>query len=328
MENTMEISVFSDTQNIASCFSAPEKSKGFTVKYFPMSGLKPKSLSLPLESVVYADFSGMAQPAVKKNISALASLNRVFGILDPRGSFDDPASFFHAGASDYAGKALCKSGIDSARIKKIYEFGKRNLELPAEEEPPIKFTCPVSGNDWKKITSGKEYTFCLMYIELDEQKEIKKRFPGAAIEEFTRRFLAFVEDSVSEINGKVWMWADLGGLILLPFDGQNCPAIFKGFNLMLNRRIMSFENFDYDMLFSYRIAIHIGSTVYQSRGDTGKIVSDSVNSIHHLKQNFAEPGNMYITEDVQRFIPAGFEDFFLKAGTYEGREIYRLRQLL
>ena len=325
----MEISVFSDSQAVNSCFAGIAKAKGFSVKYNPLTELKKKGEASPDETVIYADLGGLAQPAVKKNLTILASLNRVFGIIDAKGSFDDPAVFFHAGASDYIGKALFKSGVDQARIKRVYDFGRKFFQVQAvPAKAAVKFASPLSGNDWKKITQGKDYTFCFMHIELDDQKEIKKRFPGAAIEEFTRKFHGFVEESVADINGKVWMWADLGGLVLVPFDGETCPAVFKGFSLMLNRRIMSFEAFDYDMLLSYRIAIHIGDTTYQTRGDTGKIVSDSVNSIHHLKQNFAQPGNMYLTEDAYRFIPAGFEKFFVKAGTYEGREIYRLLELL
>ncbi len=325
----MEISVFSDFQNVNSCFSALEKAKGFSVKYNSLSDLKKKGPSSPDDAVIYADFGGMEQAAVKKNLAVLSSLNRVFGILDPKGTFDDPALFFHSGASDYIGKALFRSGIDAARIKRVYEFGRKTLPIQTDKpDNAVKFTSPVSGNDWKKITQGKEYTFCFMHIELDNQKELKKRFPGAALESFTKNFHGFVEQSVSDINGKVWMWADLGGLVLVPFDGVTCPAIFKGFNMMLNRRIMSFENFDYDMLLSYRIAIHIGNTVYQTRGDTGKIVADAVNSIHHLKQNFAQAGKMYLTEEAYRFIPPGFENYFVKAGSYEGREIYRMLELL
>jgi len=325
----MEISVFSDSQTASTCFAGLAKAKGFSVKYNPLADLKKKGQASPDDAVIYADFAGMEQAAVKKNLAVLSSLNRVFGIIDAKGSFDDPALFFHAGASDYIGKSQFKSGIDAARIKRVYEFGKKSLPVQAAEPAAvIKFAHPVSGSDWKKISQGKEYTFCFMHIELDDQKEIKKRFPGAVLEDFTRKFHNFVEESVKDINGKVWMWADLGGLVLVPFDGESCPAIFKGFNMMLNRRIMSFENFDYDMLFSYRIAIHIGDTVYQTRGDTGKIVSDSVNSIHHLKQNFAEAGRMYLTEDAYRFIPKGFEAYFIKAGAYEGREIYRMLELV
>jgi len=324
----MEVIIFSDSSSVQTCFAKLEKTKGVAVTYCKVSEIKKKGSSSPADAIIYADFSGIPQDAYKKNLSMLSSLKRVFGIIDSKGIIEDPASLFHAGASDFISKALFKTGIDFTRIKKVYEYGKSCIpEQSPEPEPAVKSCLPLSGNDWNKIISGKNYTFCFMYIELDNQREIKKRFPGTALEDFTKKFFRFVEKSVSDINGRIWMWTDLGGLILFPFDGKSCPAIFKSLNLMMNRKLICFEEFDYDMLLSYRIAIHIGDTVYENRGDTGKIVSDSINSIHHLKQNFAEAGRMYLTEDAHRFIPAGFSDLFINAGSYEGREIYRLRDL-
>lgn len=324
----MIVSVFSDSTPVKSCFARIEKAKPFTVTYHPSSDLKKKAGAVPADSVIYADITGMAQAGVKKLLAFLASSDRIFGIIDPKGSSDDPAVFFHYGASDYIGKTLFREGIDAARINKVLDFGKAFLteQEPEPEAVPV-YSCPLSGTDWKNVMSGKDYTFCFMYIELDNQKDIKKRFTGKKLEEFTAKLHSFVEKSVSDIHGKIWMWADLGGLVLFPFNGNDCPAIFRGFNLMLNRRIISFEDFEYDMLLSFRIAIHIGDTTYRGRGETGKIVSDSINSIHHLKQNFAEPGHMYLTEDAYRYTPAAYKQFFISAGTYEGREIYRLLAL-
>lgn len=325
----MEVIVFSDTPAVQSCFAKVEKAKSFSVQYRSQADIKKICATASPSSVLYADISGLTAPALKKNLGVLAASCTVFGILDPKGACDDPALMFHSGASDYIGKALFKDGIDHARIKKVWEFGRDPLlDIKAEPETAIKYNVPLSGKDWKSVKAGSEYIFSFMHIEVDNQKAIRKRFPGTALEEFTKKFHDFVAKSVADINGRIWMWTDLGGLVLLPFDGENCPAIFKAFNMILNRRITSFEEFDYDMLISYHIAIHIGESVYHERGDTGKIVSDSVNSIHHLKQNYAEEGHMYLTEDAFRFIPRGFGEFFVKDGSYEGREIYRLRALL
>ena len=325
----MKVSVFSDSTATASCFAKVEKAKAFTVTYHPSSELKSQIKAVPAGSVVYADITGMPQPAMKKILSLLGSSNMVFGILDPKGSTNDPAVFFHCGASDYIGKNLFRDGVDTKRINKAIEFGRTYIteEVPEPAGVPV-FSCPLSGTDWKDVIPGKDYTFSFMYIELDNQKEIKKRFTGKNLEEFTSTFHAFIEKWVSDINGRIWMWADLGGLVLFPFNGSDCAPILNGFNLMLKRKIISFENFNYDMLFSFRIAIHIGDTTYRERGETGKIVSDSINSIHHLKQYFAVAGNMYLTEDAHRFVPAPYQQFFIKAGSYEGREIYRLRELI
>jgi hypothetical protein len=325
----MKVSVFSDSSAVPSCFAKVEKAKSFTVIYHPSAELKNQIKAVPSGSVIYADITGLQQPAMKKLLSLLGSSNTVFGILDPKGSVNDPAIFFHGGASDYIGKHLFRDGIDTSRINKAFEFGKTyiTLQVPDPETAPV-FSCPLSGPDWKNVVQGKDYTFCFMYIELDNQKEIKKRFTGGKLEEFTARFRSFIEKWVSDIHGRIWMWADLGGLVLFPFNGRDCPAIYCGFNLMLNRKIICFENFDYDMLLSFRIAIHIGDTTYRDRGETGEIVSDSINSIHHLKQYFAAPGIMYLTQEAYRFIPQVYQQFYVKAGNYEGREIYRLLNLL
>ena len=190
----MEISVFSDLPAINSCFARVEKTKSFTVKYHPVADLKKTADKIPADSVIYADVTGLAQPALKKNLTILSGSKRVFGIIDPKDSSSDPAIFFHSGASDYIGKGLFKSGIDSARIKKVYEFGKYRLpEQEAEAAPAVVFNAPLSGTDWKGITSGKEYTFSFMYIELDDQKEIKKRFSGKPLEDFAKKFHSFVD---------------------------------------------------------------------------------------------------------------------------------------
>ncbi len=322
----MDVIVFSDIKNTASIFEKIEKAKSFKVSYHALAELK-KNYKLPaLESIIYADLSNQAPAAVKKYLAILSSLKTVFGIIDSKGSFIDPIVLVHSGASDYIGKTQIKQGIDSARIKRAFDFGKRYLPAePVKSEEKTRFNSPLSGKDWKAVQSGKAYTFCFMYIELDNQKYIKKRFMGPHLEEFTRRYQDFIQKSVADINGRIWMWTDLGGLILFPFDGEGCPAVVKSISMMLDRGISSFEQFDYDILLSFRMALHIGDTVYQSKGNTGKIISDSINSIHHLKQNFAEPGHLYLTEVVKKYVPQGLEKFFVSAGNYEGREIFRLR---
>ena len=322
----MEVIVFSDIKNTSSCFAKIAKAKSFSVTYHPLSDLKKNTKVSADDSIIYADLSGQQPAAVKKYLTALSSLKVIFGIIDSKGSFNDPVIFIHSGASDYIGKVQCKEGIDTARIKRAVDFGKQFLPAaPVNIKKETTYSSPLSGKDWKMVQSGKAYTFCFMYIELDNQKYIKKRFTGAHLEEFTRRYYDFIQRSVQDIQGKIWMWTDLGGLILFPFDGYSCPAVVKAISMMLDRGISSFEQFDYDILLSFRMVLHIGDTVYQGKGDTGKIISDSINSIHHLKQNFAEPGHMYLTEDVKRYIPEDLEKFFVNEGNYEGREIYRLR---
>lgn len=321
--------LFSDSAASAKNFEKLEKAKGIEFSLRSVSELK-KNLKTEADCLIYADAVDQDAAALKKQINMLSSMNRAFGIVDAKGSISDPAWLFHSGAADYIGKFIAKEGVDAARIKKVAAFAKRFLVDTSCEEAAdrVNFSAPLSGCDWTSVKEGSSYMFSFLFFELDDQQTIKRNLSGTLLEKFQRKVQSFVEYSFADINGKVWMWNNLCGLVLFPFDGQHCPAIMKAFQLMLNRRIISFEDFNYDMFMSYRIAIHIGESAFMSRGNTGEIVSDSVNSIFHLGQKFAEPATLYLTADAIGFVPKGLEDMFVPAGAYEGREIYRMRYLV
>jgi hypothetical protein len=86
--------------------------------------------------------------------------------------------------------------------------------------------------------------------------------------------------------------------------------------------------YDFDIIPSYRVALHIGATTYHTRGQTGRIVSDSVNTIFHLGRKFTRPGHFCMTETAVPYIPAGIRQYFVPAGRFEGHEITRMRQVL
>ena len=73
------------------------------------------------------------------------------------------------------------------------------------------------------------------------------------------------------------------------------------------------------------MALHIGRTVYESRGNTGKIVSDTVNFMFHLGQKYLKSQNLFLTEAIVPFLPEGLRECFTGVGTFEGVEIHRMR---
>jgi hypothetical protein len=95
--------------------------------------------------------------------------------------------------------------------------------------------------------------------------------------------------------------------------------------LMLARKIFSVEEIGLDLIFSYRIAFHIGNTVYKRKGNTGTIVSKSINTIFHLGQKYLYEGQFYITEEALRFMPEGLKKTFTRVGNYEGHDILRMK---
>jgi hypothetical protein len=68
----------------------------------------------------------------------------------------------------------------------------------------------------------------------------------------------------------------------------------------------------------------IGNLTY-TQANVGSVVSDSLNSVFHLGQEFAKPGQFCLTDDVLRFGHPALKEYFLEAGNFEGRRILRMR---
>jgi len=320
----MNVTVFSESRNISKCFSALEKSREHELEYRPLSELRKTVKGMGKGSFIYVDISGMDGPERKKTLNYLAKLEEPgYGIIDPKGAVTDMAHLFYSGARDYIGKELYRSGIGVKRFALTASFRRDPEEVEDAGKPQVKRDYLFSGSDWKGIKSGQEYTFIFMFIEIDNKSEIRKMGQARA-SQVTAEFHDYVADKVAPLNGKIWMWMDFGGLILFPFDGKGCDPILEAFKMVLDSSIASSEEFALDFRLTHRIALHIGNTVYKSRGNTGTIVSDSINSIFHLGQKFAGKGDFCITGEVSEFIPRGLEKCFADAGTFEAREIKKM----
>jgi hypothetical protein len=138
-------------------------------------------------------------------------------------------------------------------------------------------------------------------------------------------FRSYIDGFVRQFGGRIWMWSSFGGLVLFPFDAKSCPALTCSFRLMLFKHIYDIEGSHFPKFLSYRVVLHIGNILYMEE-NTGNIVSDSLNSIFHLGQQFARPGGFYVTDEVMQFSHPALRGFFLHAGTFENRRVLRMRQ--
>ncbi|KPJ88688.1 MAG: hypothetical protein AMS17_04540 [Spirochaetes bacterium DG_61] len=323
----MNIAVFSDSKQIASSFTHLQEKKGFTLSVYPCDTLKSRIKELEKSVFIYVDLSLYEEGERVRTLRYLAGRKGLhYGIVDPKGAIKDVALLFFSGASDYIGKELLREGMSTARMKKaLLTVQKQLVETKDRALTPVSSALIPSGKSWKEIKSGKEYTFSLMFIELDHHGEFRKNLGEDLINAVTSSFKKLVEKRMVMDGGRIWIWNDFGGLILFPFDGVECAAVLSCFRLMLNRKLIHAEELPCRVPFSFRIVLHIGNTVYRQKGKTGTLVSDSINSIYHLGKKFARPGNFYITKEVFRYIPEKLKPYFLSAGEYEGFAVLRMK---
>jgi hypothetical protein len=144
------------------------------------------------------------------------------------------------------------------------------------------------------------------------------------IDKLLESFYGHMEKVLRPYDCQLWINTELGGLYLLPYTSYSCPIIIDLVRTVLNRVIISTEEYGYQTLVTYRFALHAGTTVYQSRGKTGTIISEAVNFIFHFGNQFAKPGNFYLSESMKDFIPEGLRDWFTHEGVFHDQEIYRM----
>ena len=323
----MKVVVFSTNQPLIGKLKPLEKSRHFDYQTADPDSLKKILTKANGQTLVYLDASQFGQTQINKTLKESVKTDAFcVGIIDSAGVIDDPGNMFHLGAVDYLSKKTVQRGVTTQRVQKVISYCDFN-ETP-EEEKVNTYPEPVwklSGSSWKNVKSGQEYTFCFMFVEIDLIDEWKNKSGRAHLDEVKAAFQKHVQQFAQALSGRIWMWMDLGGLILFPFDGKRCEPILDGIRLILNRLIISAEAYTYQTSIGYRLALHIGNTIYRTRGETGTIVSDAVNFIFHLGQKFAQPGNFYLTEPVTRFIPEQLKECFVSAGLFEEIPISRMR---
>ncbi len=331
----MDIHVFSDKKNTAAVFSDIEKSRTYRVSYYGVKDFKKTYPKLQNRSLCYIDIYHMDDRERKKLISSLRRIRTVYyGIIDSKNNVSDIGDLFHSGAVDYIGRDVCRKGISMQRVRKIDRIISEKeaiADSAAEDDSALAKSSSLSkkyissGSNWKNIKSNQEYTFLMMYVELDDQSEFQNKSSKSHTSSIISSFKAYLEQFFIPVQGKIWMWKDFGGLLLFPFDGNSVDPVVQAIRFLLSRRIAAIEHFRMSKLLSYRIAFHIGNTMYRSSGATGNIISDSINSIFHLGKKSNNRGELCITEEVFDFLPEGIKFLFVVKGTYEGRKILRMR---
>jgi class 3 adenylate cyclase len=187
---------------------------------------------------------------------------------------------------------------------------------------PLDVQAAVS-DGWAEIQPGHEHSFAFLFIEVDEAEDLKKRHEPENLASAMATFREFVERIVAQHGGRLWMWSRFGGLVLFPLHEPTPFAPICGLRILLTSIFYDVEESLLPGRLSFRMALSVGSTVYHD-GDTGRIVSDAVNSIFHLGRRFTRPGQFVLTADAHDLVPPQLRGYFTPAGAYEGRRIHRM----
>jgi len=309
--------------------------KNACVKLLPMaagrelSALKAGGYEIQADDQIYLDISSLSQAELKKSLGQLKKNTIFWGIIDPKGSSDDPALFFFEGAGDYIGPVLVKKGLTIKRFtaalsctrsgktgagntasKADYDSVKRK----AQKLPTGKF------EGWKSIRTGTEWPFLFLFVSISGKANLRTMLGETAFTALKSRLREVLQQGLLEANALLWMETENNSLLLVPprkANGQ--AAIEAALKMLLNNRIIAMERLGLSIPVELTFALHYGQTLFQAPGKTGAVISESINYIFHLGAKKAEAGRLTISGDVpEETLPDGLKDLFDPAGVFEG----------
>ena len=270
-------------------------------------------------SLVYLD-SGLGQERILDLAAKLDELEAcAWGVIDRTGESPDPAAFFFAGASDYIGAQLYKSGLGPGRLGEALAYSGL-AEANAEKAEPKAFP------GWSELNEGADVPVRFCYASIGNQKENLERIGEKRLSKLREDFAAFLESWSKECGGIVWIRETAGCLLLFPPKDEGMNPVLAAFRLLLDRALVGYEVFKLEVPLTFRFAFHEGRTMWRKPGATGNIVSEDVNFAFHLGTKAAGDGYILVSTEAAGVIPACLGDLFSPAGDFEGRSLLASRR--
>ena len=331
------IYIFSSNASALKRALAPEKKEPWA-ELVPQI---PKGQVFQPEDQAYLDISAMPPAEIKKAVNLLKKSSAFWGIIDPKGEAEDPASFFFEGAGDYIGPALVKKGLNKKRFAAAFSCALKQKSPGGDENKAVdvaegagkkKGQKLPSGKfeGWKSIRAGTTGQFFFLFVSLSGKTNLRSLVGEAAFATLKNRLRDVLQQGLAEAEALLWMETEGNCLFLVPpIAAKGRAAIEAALKMILNSRLISMEKLDLSIPVEFTFALHFGQTLFQAPGKTGAIVSETVNYIFHLGAKRAETGRLTISEDVpEEAIPDGLRDFFGKAGVFEGIPIRQSKRFV
>jgi class 3 adenylate cyclase len=304
--------------------------KGLAIESYPIGDVETMVPSLGEGTLVYLDLAGLSETQRKKILTTIPDNPRIlFGVLDPAGAVADVAALFHAGAVDYLGRKMRGSRLSAKRISRALLYadgGERTEQVVGDAQSDQRgepLAAVPSGDAWSGVISGKENHFAILFVEVDGSEELKKRHEPENLAGAMESFRSYVERIASRHGGRTWMWSQFGGLVLFPLRSGASSAPVCGLRLLLSRIFYDVEESRLPGRMSFHLALSIGTTVYHER-DTGKIISDSLNSVFHLGKRYTRPGQFFISANAMGLVPPKLKVLCVPVGMYERKRVFRM----
>ena len=299
--------------------------------------LRASEHEIKTDDQVYLDISGLSPGELKKSIGLLKKSAAFWGIIDPKGSSEDPALFFFEGASDYINHTTIKKGLSKKRFLMALSCVRSGITSEANklgDKDAVKRKTPKlpagKFEGWKSIRTGSEGSFFFLFISIKGAASLRTMLGENTFSFVRNKLREILNQELSEADALLWMETETNSLFLVPpKQASGMAAIEAALKMALNSRLIAIEKLGLSIPVDFTFAFHYGKTLFQAPGKTGTVISESVNYIFHLGLKKAEAGRLTISGDVpEEALPDGLKDLFIPAGAFEGIPISHSKRVV
>ena len=216
------------------------------------------------------------------------------------------------------GKAKTIEGLEAYLNKLIksdiyYDFKKRKLSHSKKDAQNMI--------NWGILRDGKTYDITVMSLDIVENSKLVKKYGTKTMEKVYFRLRSFVEQKVLDYDGRIWNFAGDGGLIAFTSKDHVTRSVLCSLDI---RAALFVFNINPDIPIKenilLRLALDTGKLKFSF--DTGHIVSDVINYAAHLEKLGTLPGEIAISENVQKVLPTKISKVFSDKNIFENMNCY------
>jgi class 3 adenylate cyclase len=172
--------------------------------------------------------------------------------------------------------------------------------------------------NWGSLKDGREYDLSVVSVDIVGNSNLVRESGVKAVEELSFHFHRFLSRRLEDYDGRMWHWAGDGGIIAFALEGHANRAALCAIAIqksMLVFNVAPEKAVDQDIVL--RVAGHTGRVKFY--GDTGKIVSDTINYAAHLEKFATRPGYVSLSEDLHSAVDKRIRSVFTRWAEFEGK---------
>lgn len=216
------------------------------------------------------------------------------------------------------GKAKTIEGLEVYLNKLIksdiyYDFKKRKLYHSKKDAQKM--------TNWGILREGKTYDITVMSLDIVENSNLVKKYGTKTMEKVYFRLRSFVEQKVLDYDGRIWNFAGDGGLIAFTSKGHVIRSVLCSLDI---RAALYVFNLNPDIPIKKNILLRMALDTGKLRFslDTGHIVSDIINYAAHLEKLGTLPGEIAVSENIQKLLPSKISKIFSDKNKFENMNCY------